>query len=220
MKHSVSQSAVSTSLHMRSDLHLARKTFHMLMGLGIVAIYLSGCSRSTGLLLMGSVLGFNLMVETARLRIPSLNEKVLKAWGPLMRSNEVDRLSGTPFYIASAILAVAIFPKPIAVLSIAYLACGDPIASLFGILYGDRSIRFANGKSLIGTLAGVVTCLLVSVVFLQKLGLSESKMLTLTVIGGLAGGLAEMLPLEVDDNFSIPVVSGFVLWLSFILLGI
>ena len=66
----------------------------------------------------------------------------------------------------------------------------------------------------------MITCLLVSVVFLQKLGLSESKMLALTLIGGLAGGCAEMLPLEVDDNFSIPVVSGFVLWLSFILLGI
>jgi len=45
-------------------------------------------------------------------------------------------------------------------------------------------------------------------------------LIALTVMGGLAGGGAELLPLEVDDNFSIPIVSGFVLWLAFILLGI
>ncbi len=207
-------------LHLRSDLHLTRKAWHMLMGLFIVGVYLAGVSRSAGILMLGSVLGLDLMLETARLRIPSLNAKILKVWGPLMRSCEVNRLSGTPYYIAAAILAIAIFPKPIAVLSIAYLACGDPIASLFGILYGDRSVRFSNGKSLIGTLAGVVACIIVSVVFLQNLQLSDGKLVALSLIGGIAGGAAELLPLEVDDNFAIPIVSGFGLWLAFIILGV
>lgn len=207
-------------LHVRSDLHLARKAFHMIMGLAIVAIYLAGVSRPGGVLILGFFLGLNLLIETARLRIPSFNDKFMKVWGPLLRSCEMHRLSGTPYYIAAAILAIGIFPKPIAVLSIAYLACGDPLASLFGILYGDKSVRFANGKTLFGTLAGVATCTLVSMVFLQNLGLSESKMIALTVIGGIAGGCAELLPLEVDDNFSIPIVSGFVLWLAFIILGV
>jgi dolichol kinase len=44
--------------------------------------------------------------------------------------------------------------------------------------------------------------------------------LILSLVGGIAGGTAELLPLEVDDNFSIPVVSGFVLWLTFIVLGL
>ena len=107
-----------------------------------------------------------------------------------------------------------------AVLSLLYLALGDPVASLFGILYGDRSLRFSNGKSLVGTLAGTGICLFVTLIFLSGMKLDLSTLLLASVIGGVAGGTAEMLPFEIDDNFTIPVISGFVLWLAFILLGL
>jgi dolichol kinase len=214
------------SLHVRSDLHLTRKAWHMSMGLFMVGVYMAGLTRSQGVLILGAVLAFCLVVETARLRFPALNEMVMKAWGPLMRSCEVDRLSGTPYYIASSLIAVGIFPKAIAALAIAFLAVGDPIASLFGILYGDRSIRFSNGKSLIGTLAGMLACGIVAFCFLhlmnqtQILELRFEHLVILSIVGGIAGGGAELLPMEVDDNFAIPVVSGFMLWLAFIGMGI
>jgi diacylglycerol kinase (CTP) len=209
-----------TRLHMRTDLHLARKAWHMIMGLVMAFIYLSGMRVSTAVVILGSVLGADLMMETARLRIPSFNERILRLWGPFMRTSEVSRMSAIPHYLAATILAIAIFPKPVAILSILYLACGDPIASLFGILYGHKSIRLASGKSLIGTLAGVVTCMLVTVIYMKTLAVSDSALLTLTVVGGIAGGTAELVPLDIDDNFTIPVISGFVLWLAFILLGV
>lgn len=214
------------SLHVRSDLHLMRKAWHMLMGLFIVGVYMAGLSRSQGVLVLGVFLALFLAVETIRLRVPSVNESVMRFWGPLMRSCEVDRYSGTPYYIASALIAVGIFPKPIAALAIAFLAVGDPIASLFGIMYGDKSVRFSNGKSLIGTLAGMIACAVVAFLFLrfmnqtQFLELRLEHLLILSGIGGLAGGGAELLPMEVDDNFAIPVVAGFVLWLAFIVMGI
>jgi dolichol kinase len=137
-----------------------------------------------------------------------------------MRSSEVNRMSGTPYYLAATLLTVAIFPKPVAALSILYLACGDPIASLFGILYGKNSRRIAPGKSLIGTMAGVFTCIVVGFVFLKSLGLPDSTVLAISALGGLAGGTAELMPFDWDDNFTIPVISGFLLWLLFILFGI
>jgi diacylglycerol kinase (CTP) len=207
-------------LHLRSDLHLARKIWHMGMGLVIAFIYMSGLSRSASVIVLGSFLGLDLLVETARLRIPSFNESVMRFWGPIMRSCEVNRFSGVPYYLSASILAIGIFPKAIAILSILYLACGDPIASLFGILHGDRSVRFSNGKSLVGTLAGVITCMLATFVYLKTLSLSDGVIIPVMLLGGIAGGAAELLPLEIDDNFSIPVVSGFILWLGFILLGI
>jgi len=183
-----------------------------------------GLSRSFSVILLGTVLAFNLMVEMARLRSPSLNAMVIKLWGPLMRSCETHRFSGTPYYIASSIIAIGIFPKPIAVLSIAFLAVGDPLASLFGVMWGDKSVRFSNGKSLIGTAAGVIACAAVGLVFLQImnssnwLSLTQNEILGVAILGGFAGGGAELLPMEVDDNFAIPVVSGFVLWLCFMVM--
>ena len=213
--------SAANRLQLRSDLHLARKAWHTIMGLVIAGIYyLTGMERSTAILILGSVLGFDLMIETARLRIPSLNEKVMRVWKPFMRSCEANRVSGVPYYLASSILSIAIFPLPIAVLSIIYLACGDPMSSLIGIQFGSLGPRFANGKSLIGTAAGVITCWLVGFAFLSSYGMTGAPLWILTLIGGLAGGTAEMLPLEVDDNFSIPTVSGFVLWSAFILMGL
>lgn len=207
-------------LHLRSDLHLARKAWHMFMGCTIAFIYLSGMSVSLAVTILGTVLGFDLIMETARLRIPSLNEKIMRIWGPFMRSCEVDRMSGISYYLAAMILAIAIFPKPVAILSILYLACGDPIASLFGILYGHKSYRLASGKSLVGTAAGIATCALVTFIFLKTVPVSDTSLYVLTLVGGIAGGMAELVPLDMDDNFTIPVMSGFVLWLAFIVLGI
>ncbi len=207
-------------LHMRNDLHLFRKVWHMTMGLLIAIIYLSGMRATTGVMILGALFAFSLTVELIRLRVPSINEKVVRFWCPVMRSCEVNRISGVPYYLLAALLAVGIFPKPVAVLSILYLAVGDPIASLSGILYGKHSIRFSNGKSLIGTLGGIIACFMVGMIYLKSLSLPQSQTLAIALVGGLAGGLAEHLPLETDDNFSIPIVSGFVLWLTFILIGI
>jgi dolichol kinase len=211
---------VPIRLHCRSDLHLLRKAWHMIMGLVIVYCYMAGTSRSTGVLILGSVLGFDLLMETSRLKIPSLNEKLMKFWAPFLRSHEVNRMSTVPHYVSAAIIAIGIFPKPVAILSLLYLACGDPIASLFGILYGHLGPRFSNGKSLVGTAAGVLVCSVLTFVYLKSLDVSDSAVLWVSIIGGLAGGLTELLPFEVDDNFTIPVISGFVLWFVFLFLGL
>lgn len=212
---------IPVRLHLRQELHLARKLWHMLMGLLMVAVFLSGLSRLTATLILGSLLGINLLVETARLRIPKFNEAFVRFWGPIIRSCEVNRLSGTPYYLGSALIVVALFPKAIAALSLLFLACGDPMASLVGILYGKHGPRFANGKSWIGTAAGVVTCAAVSFIFWNTFpAIRGPELGVLVLLGGLAGGLAELAPWEIDDNFSIPVVSGLALWIACSVLGL
>ncbi len=220
MKPTAEIKTLALRLPVRSDLHLLRKIWHMGMGLSMALIYLGGMPVITALSILGAALAIAWTNEVTRLRNPQWNMKMVRFWGPIMRSSEVNRMSGVPSYLASALVAVAIFPKPVAVVSILYLACGDPIASLFGILYGDRGLRYANGKSLIGTLAGVLACVLVGLVFFSGMGLSLDTLVALSVIGGIAGGTAELLPFEVDDNFTIPVISGFVLWFAFIFLGV
>jgi len=211
---------IPVRLQLRNDLHLMRKSWHMFMGLMIAFIYLGGIAQEKAVLLLSFFLALDLFIERTRLRSPAVNEKVLKYWAPFMRVHEMNQLSTIPHYLSSILLAVAIFPKPVAVLSILYLACGDPIASLFGILYGCKGPRFKCGKTMIGTSAGVVVCALLTFVFLKTLAIPYPTILTLSVIGGVAGGTTELLPFDIDDNFTIPIVSGFVMWLAFMVAGI
>jgi dolichol kinase len=207
-------------LHLHTDLHFARKAWHALMGSVIAWIYWQGMSVANGIFILSCFLVWDVSMELARLRIPSLNTRLLRIMGPLMRASEVNQMSGIPYYISASILAIALFPREVAVLSILYLAWGDPMASLWGILYGKKSYRFANGKSLIGTLGGVLTCCLISFLFFRSNGQSGLTLASMTLIGGIAGGTAELLPFEMDDNFTIPMISGFVLWVAFIGFGL
>ena len=210
----------SWRLRLRNDLHLVRKTWHCGMGVFMVLVYALGLPKSASIAVLVIALSVFLTAEYARLRFPRLNAVAIKWWGPIMRSSEVNRVSGTPFYIASVLLSIAVFPKPIAILSILFLAIGDPISSIFGILWGDLGPRFSNGKSLIGTAAGMGICCIITFVFLLLNQVSPFNSMCIALAGGLAGGGAEMLPLEIDDNFSIPLVSGLALWVAFLIVGI
>lgn len=190
------------------------------MGLIIVFVFMGGISKTSAIYILSSILAFDLFMETVRLNSPAWNDKMVRFWKHILRAHEAHQMSTVPHYLASVILAILLFPRPVAALSILFLAIGDPTASLFGILYGHHGPRFASGKSLIGTLAGVLTCILISLVFLSSLSISTPALWAISLVGGLAGGTAELLPLDIDDNFSIPIVSGFVLWLAFMVAGI
>src|ERR1044072_2081899 len=101
------------NLHVRSDLHLARKTWHMVMGMVIAFVYLAGMPAGTAALILSSVLGLALFIETTRLQFPAFNEKVMRFWAPIMRAHEAHRMSAVPHYLLACVLAIAIFPKPV-----------------------------------------------------------------------------------------------------------
>lgn len=192
----------------------------MSMGTVIATVFMAGLPIGPSLAILLALMALSIWVELRRLRDETFNQRVMKFFGPVMRSCEKDRLSGIPFYLGATIVAIAVFPKPVAVLSILYLAFGDPVASALGILYGDLGPRFKSGKSLVGTAAGVITCAVVSFFFLRAYGYPTEVVAVLTAVGGFVGGTVELLPLDTDDNFTIPVVSGFALWLCFIGLGL
>jgi len=207
-------------LKLRNDLHLARKIWHCGMGITMALIYGLGTPKALSVTLLLIAFVFFTGAEYARLKVPQFNKIAIKMMGPIMRKNEIDRISGTPFYIGSVLLSVIIFPKLIAILSILYLAIGDPTSSIFGILWGDLGPRFANGKSLIGTAAGMGICSVITFVTMLFNSIPAGPALLISLAGGLAGGGAEMIPLEIDDNFSIPIVSGLALWVTFLIFGV
>ena len=212
--HSASDDSVR--LPVRSDLHIARKLWHMVTGMVLIFGLLSGTSQATALIIMGTIFLASATTEFLRLRNPAFNDICVKFMSPFMRANEVQNVSGMPYYAASAFLAIAIFPRPVAILSLLYLVFGDPIASLVGILSKKKAIQIIPGKSVQGTAAAFAVCALVTWFYLNSMNLHGVSLIRLTLLGGFAGALAELLPLEIDDNFTIPMVSGFILWLGFI----
>lgn len=203
----------ATGLRHRSDLHLARKFFHMQGAVTFLVPYLFfDFSKETMAAILGVVLALVMSIEYSRSRWEWVNGIAVKVMGPVMRDTEVNTLTGIPFYMASCLFAYLIFPKHVTVLAILYLAFGDPSSSFFGVLYGKNKI-FPN-KSLQGTLGGFGVCALATFAYLYWQGFPHNMILLLSLLGGFCGAVSELLPLNVDDNFAIPVVSGALMTLA------
>lgn len=192
----------------RNDLHIIRKMWHMGTGLsGLFVYFWLGIEKNNMALALIALAAAAFTVEFSRLHFASVNEKVMILMGPFMRESERNGLSGFPFYALGAGLSLHFYSEKIAILSVLFLVFSDPISSFFGVLLGREKIL--PNKSLQGSLAGFITCYLVTLFYLNAYGENTIQALAFALFAGLVGSLSELLSIFVDDNLTIPVCSGF-----------
>jgi dolichol kinase len=195
----------------RSLPHFERKFYHAVMGLFCFCLYAFVLTREQSLLVLGTVGGAFVALDLIRLRFPQVNALALKFFGKIMRREELKSVSGNSFYIIGLFLVVLVFPPPVVLLSVLYLALGDPTAAMVGSLYGRH--KLIGKKSWEGALANLaVSSLATFIVALTLFALPLSQAIVLALVGGLISVLAELCPCPVDDNFSIPVLSASALY--------
>lgn len=202
-----------------ANLQIRRKVQHSMSGLIICAIYeyfVTQWIAAVGTLVAAS-LGF-FVFHLVRLRSPRANELFLKAFRPIMRPHEAHSLPGAFYFLLGCAISFAAFPKPLAVISVLNLSFGDPCASLFGALLGDSNRCLPQKKSIAGLAAAFLACTAVTAVTVRHYrgpswsGDCWERRAMMAIAGGLAGATAEIVPSGVDDNLSMPILSGACLY--------
>jgi len=155
-------------------------------------------------LLICVVSAFYFISELAR-----MNRKNLPVISTITRhaalQAELYEFAAAPLYFAIGILlTLLLFPAPVNGAAIAIFALGDSTASLFGGLISKKPLPFNKGKTLEGSLAGFFFAFLAGSVFVSPV---------LALIGAAVAMAIESLPLPVNDNILIPLVTGSVLML-------
>jgi len=119
-----------------------------------------------------------------------------------LKTEEMKRPTGSLFYMLGCLISILVFGKYEAMASIFVLAISDPASSMIGRTWGRRPLAF--GKSMEGTGAFLLSALLVLACF---------PFTVPAVIGTACGATAAELfsARFIDDNLSIPVVTGAVL---------
>lgn len=142
--------------------------------------------------------------EVSRRLSPRINALLMKVFGPVAHEHESHRVNSATWY-ATALLLLALTHEPLwCVAGVAVLGVGDPLAGLIGRRFGK--IRLMHGRSLEGTAAFFVSGTLVTfALFVAFHGVGVGPALLLAAAAGLAGAIAELVSLRVDDNFSIPL---------------
>lgn len=205
------------NLKHRSDIHWARKIWHM-GGVSMIAACYANLPEKTSLVLLSLAWLLFVPVDIMRLKNPALNDFLLSAFRPIMRRNEVDRLAGTSYLLTGITLVAFIFPPQIVLLTMFFLAFADPIASYWGIRFGKDKIF--GEKSLQGSLAAFFVCSVATFYFLTSHWLLMDRLVIVSILGGVIGALAELIPIgKLDDNFTLPVLSASALWCLFTIFG-
>jgi len=151
-----------------------------------------------------------LVVEALRYSRPGFRAFIDRWLGRVIREAEARTMTGATYVLLGGLLAVALFPKPIAITVLLFLSISDALASLIGIRFGRIRLW---GKTLIGSLT-----FLISAVAIALFVLSEAPFVGF--VGALVATLAEAIPLKlagqkIDDNLTIPLIAGAVMtWIQ------
>ena len=129
------------------------------------------------------------------------------------RKKEREPLAATFYYLLSALFALVVFGLPYAIFGLFAIAIGDCAATLIGKPFGKHKIPWNSEKSVegfIGFFAATAFSIFAFLYFMPQFAVFDP--LILSIIAGMAGAAIETIP-TVNDNSSIPVGVGFIIWI-------
>jgi dolichol kinase len=125
----------------------------------------------------------------------------MQIFAGLLRDNEKSgKLTGATLLFLGMTLSVCLFPEQIAVTAMVFLTLADPVAAIAGKRWGSVAIF---NKTMQGSMGFFLTAVLLTMLVW---GFSWQGI----VVAGTAA-VIELLPLQVNDNITIPVVSGILM---------
>ena len=194
---SKSKGLPSRGSFLRESLHASGFFMPLLaivVGVPIVALFIS------------VVIVFYSISELARVK-----GKTVPFFSAITRSaasqSELSEFTFAPLYFAFGILLTLLFiPAPASYAGIAIFTLGDSSASLIGGTLSKKPFLFNKSKTLEGTFGGFLFAFIGGCVFVAP---------WIALVGAAVGMLVEYLPLPVNDNLLIPLVTGTVLTFLF-----
>lgn len=177
-----------------------RQVLHILLLLG--AFSLRWLERWQAVVLLGILLGAVLWLA------PKFSRR-----HELLRSHESWYGNGGVWYALTLLALAVVFPLYIVAASWAVLALGDGAATLLGQSIRGRRVPWNREKTVAGTV-GFIFCGALGCAWLLNWMNPDFGWLVGLTIGvrvALVAAVIESLPLPIDDNITVPLVSAAVL---------
>jgi len=184
---------------------LLRKTSHLFAFIIPGSYYFLDIERSLFLSVLIPFTILMILLEVARLRQWQYWSLIKQLNKMFLRKSEIEgkNFSGATYILPTACITALLFSKPVFLMAMSFIIFGDISSALIGRRFGKHKFR---NKSLEGSLAFLVTCLIVG--WLLP-GLPDNVM----IFGAVVATVTEALSFEIDDNSSVPLVSGLAMML-------
>ncbi len=182
---------------MITGVEIRRKMVHL--ATLIIPIGYGLTSKETALAVLLPLFLCLLLVDLLRHIHPAVASLFQKYFfGRVLREGEKATLMGSTYFLFSSILTILLFPKLISIVSLLILILSDTAAALVGKGIGRIPIF---KKTLEGAMAFFFSSLLIVWVYPNLDRFSGS-------LAALGATVIEILPIPLDDNLTIPLVAG------------
>jgi glycerol-3-phosphate acyltransferase PlsY len=182
---------------------ISRKFLHIFSSIIPLSYLWFFREKSIVVILLGILSLISMLIELFRYKIGSVDVIFKKYFNFMLRENELKgSITGATWLIIGNLVTIYLYPIYIAVPALLFLSIGDSFAALFG----KKIPKFKIGhKSIIGTLAGILSSLTVALIVNQILPTY------VIVIGAVTAMLVELIPSPLNDNLTIPILSGLIM---------
>ena len=181
-----------------------RRLFHLIAGSSIPLAGIFAPDReflaALAVLAVGAV-----VLDLSRFGVGPLNRVYMRCMAPLLKDEEVSRMTGATHMLVASCLVFWLFGKEVAVPVMFYLSLGDPVAAIVGRRMPGLRIK---GKSPGGTVAFAITGSAVAAVLV----LSGLWAITRPGAGAGIAAIVELAGIPPDDNLTIPLIAGAAMW--------
>ena len=171
-------------------------------------------------IILAFFLALFIILETLRFRVPAIQNIFHRFFGSMLRLEEVKKTTGATYILASSLLCSLVFKNYpyVSLMVLSTFIWGDAVAALVGQSMGKIRI---GSKSLEGSIACLVLCLVFFLGIFPHLPFLLDKWngripLSLTIIASVCITTMELFTIkvrgfEVNDNLSVPVITGIVM---------
>lgn len=186
-----------------------RSLFHISTGMAIILVYgLTDINTKWSLVILGAIALFFVSGDIFRQFIPRINHLAKKIFKFVMRPEEEKKLAGTTYYVIGCWLAIFIFTRLVACLSLLFLVVGDTLTKVVRETSGKKEVHYITLLKVI--LANFLVCFIMAWSIFRITG--KPYPLFLSFLGALGASMAELVPQM--DNLTIPIFSGALLTLG------
>jgi len=198
------QAMNSQSISYRHEVY--RKLIHLSSLWMVGAVYF--LPQTYAIILFSTLLIGFVGFEYGRRNIAFIQTLTNRFMGAILRSHEKQSMTGAFYVVLAVLIAVTLFSKPIAVISIAIMLLSDTFAALVGRKYGRTRILNKSVEGCV-TFFFVTAGILLFVLNANYLVMSVSEILIISTVVALTELVSDKL--KIDDNLSIVLMAGALL---------
>jgi len=201
--------AYANKIKASPNLQIYRKFIHLILGAAILLLgYLIAIKYGLEIITIITFLFLIILLIIDLLRVEyNINFPLYTIF---TKEKEKRNLHALTFAFLAAVIVINVYDFKIALTSLSMSIFSDGVAAIVGIKFGRH--RFKNGKSLEGSLASLLVNLLIGYFLLKTWYI----FLPMAVIATLT----ELIVKHMDDNFIVPIFTGFIGQLILILASI